>query len=437
MGPGLTILDGYQRTNALQNQEGAQQLQQAVTGLALVEKIRQAQQEAAKRRAFENANGDYGALQTELLKQGDVANAERIGKMQSEREYQTQIGALVGPDGSVDSTKLARVLALKNPGALATMESDRIKREENRRAVGALQGGGGDTLALPTPPAPAANAGRAGTLDNFLDTTPTDLSNSPVAPVSTPSTGGALQRPTQARGPFASYADHEDPVVRGLAASGTQALGAFTDPDKAAAHVRSVQDQISRHLDRVETRRSRESEAEKNREFRQTIASLRQSNDPKATSLMQNIDFLIQRGIAKDAQDAYTMLRTGAAKPENDAILGLAQTLFKAGEHKYRKGGMQQAIQDARAIIESSRGAMGGRPAAPAAPAPMGALPGSFSEGAGAGYGLGAPAMAGGGSGAVNSAGIPQGVPQGSRQIGTSGGKPVFQAPDGKRYIVE
>lgn len=32
---------------------------------------------------------------------------------------------------------------------------------------------------------------------------------------------------------------------------------------------------------------------------------------------------------------------------------------------------------------------------------------------------------------------LPAGVPAGSVQIGTSGGKPVFQAPDGKRYKVE
>lgn len=32
---------------------------------------------------------------------------------------------------------------------------------------------------------------------------------------------------------------------------------------------------------------------------------------------------------------------------------------------------------------------------------------------------------------------IPKGVPQGSKQVGTSGGKPVYESPDGKRYIVE
>lgn len=34
-------------------------------------------------------------------------------------------------------------------------------------------------------------------------------------------------------------------------------------------------------------------------------------------------------------------------------------------------------------------------------------------------------------------AGLPKGLPAGSKQIGTSGGKPVFQAPNGKKYIVE
>lgn len=32
---------------------------------------------------------------------------------------------------------------------------------------------------------------------------------------------------------------------------------------------------------------------------------------------------------------------------------------------------------------------------------------------------------------------LPDGIPEGSTQIGTSGGKPVYQAPDGKQYVVE
>jgi hypothetical protein len=43
---------------------------------------------------------------------------------------------------------------------------------------------------------------------------------------------------------------------------------------------------------------------------------------------------------------------------------------------------------------------------------------------------LGQSSPAGGGN-------MPKGIPQGSRQVGTSGGKPVYESPDGKRYIVE
>lgn len=32
---------------------------------------------------------------------------------------------------------------------------------------------------------------------------------------------------------------------------------------------------------------------------------------------------------------------------------------------------------------------------------------------------------------------LPEGIPPGSTQIGTSGGKPVYQSPDGKQYVVE
>jgi hypothetical protein len=46
-----------------------------------------------------------------------------------------------------------------------------------------------------------------------------------------------------------------------------------------------------------------------------------------------------------------------------------------------------------------------------------------------------APAAAAGA--AAPGAALPEGLPQGARQIGTSGGKPVYQAPDGKRYLVQ
>ena len=42
-----------------------------------------------------------------------------------------------------------------------------------------------------------------------------------------------------------------------------------------------------------------------------------------------------------------------------------------------------------------------------------------------------------GGGDAPVTGNMPKGVPQGSKQVGTSGGKPVYESPDGKRYIVE
>lgn len=38
---------------------------------------------------------------------------------------------------------------------------------------------------------------------------------------------------------------------------------------------------------------------------------------------------------------------------------------------------------------------------------------------------------------APKASGLPDGVPAGSKQIGTSGGKPVYQAPNGKKYIAD
>ena len=39
--------------------------------------------------------------------------------------------------------------------------------------------------------------------------------------------------------------------------------------------------------------------------------------------------------------------------------------------------------------------------------------------------------------GASGGGNMPKGIPPGSKQVGTSGGKPVYESPDGKRYIVE
>jgi hypothetical protein len=32
---------------------------------------------------------------------------------------------------------------------------------------------------------------------------------------------------------------------------------------------------------------------------------------------------------------------------------------------------------------------------------------------------------------------LPPELPKGSKQVGTSGGKPVYEAPNGKRYVVQ
>lgn len=52
-------------------------------------------------------------------------------------------------------------------------------------------------------------------------------------------------------------------------------------------------------------------------------------------------------------------------------------------------------------------------------------------------FGVEMPAEPPAGAVGAPGSGLPQGIPQGSRQVGTSGGKPVYEAPDGKRYIVE
>lgn len=49
----------------------------------------------------------------------------------------------------------------------------------------------------------------------------------------------------------------------------------------------------------------------------------------------------------------------------------------------------------------------------------------------------GKPVDGSGGAGLPTGGGLPEGLPPGSKQIGTSGGKPVYEAPDGRKFIVE
>jgi len=147
MGPGTTVIDGYRGALRFNNEQAQQQQQRAATGLALVEKIRQAQMQAAKDRALRESGDDLGALEGALLRAGDVAGAEKVGKMRRDKAYEAEVAGAVGPDGALDWGKVASAgVRYGQPGALnagfrADQEAEKRRREnEDRGALRYLLG---------------------------------------------------------------------------------------------------------------------------------------------------------------------------------------------------------------------------------------------------------------------------------------------------------
>ena len=87
------------------------------------------------------------------------------------------------------------------------------------------------------------------------------------------------------------------------------------------------------------------------------------------TALIQNMEFLVNSGVAKDHKEAFDRLHAAVGKPEEDAILGLASTLMSKGSGYRGKDGAAKALDDARRMVQSVRRGSNA-PAPPVAPAP-------------------------------------------------------------------
>lgn len=387
-GPGLTVLEGYERGNRAQRDAEAHQMRQGATGLALVDKIQQMQRAAQMRNAFGEHAGDLEALEGELVRRGALAEAEKVNKIRTERQFQGALQSALRPDGTIDDTKLGALAATKGQfGPLMQAQAKRDALEEKRRirgenqlAVGALAGTPGASFggAAPGSVSPTSEQGRM-----LAEQFPEEPQANAAA-----ITGGLQTVAPPRSGVLQPYLNDPDPAVRAMAQSAQGAIGALSDPKDAAAQLRSLDQHIMAHRDRVDTRNQRAEDKEADRQLHRDLAAARNSGDAKATALMQNIDFLKQRGIAATDEEAFRMLRTAMEKPGDDAAIALAKTLFQADPRRYRQGGFNAALQEAKQIVGQSRGPRQPAGAAPATggalpPAP-GAMPGSFGEMGGA-----------------------------------------------------
>jgi len=89
------------------------------------------------------------------------------------------------------------------------------------------------------------------------------------------------------------------------------------------------------------------------------------------TSMIKNIRFMIDNKIAKDATEAYGKLRIAMEKPEEDAILSVANNLMKAPGY-YGTKGWEKAVKDATRMVRTVKGSGSDAPA-PGAGAPSAA----------------------------------------------------------------
>lgn len=77
----------------------------------------------------------------------------------------------------------------------------------------------------------------------------------------------------------------------------------------------------------------------------------------KGTALTRNVEFLVQSGIAGTPKEAFDMLRKAVQKPEGEAIMDLMRIILDKGSGYRGKGGIDKALQDARRIVQSVKGA--------------------------------------------------------------------------------
>lgn len=129
--------------------------------------------------------------------------------------------------------------------------------------------------------------------------------------------------------------------------------------------------------------------------------SVNEIRAPKADAAKTPAEIQLIERIQSDPEfaAAYQKAQDMKGKSRSERIEAIAADLLAKNGFRYAKTGTQGALTDAAAIVDAAGGAK-----------PTAASPKS------------------------NAGGVAS-LPAGSKQIGTAGGKPVYQTPDGKRFI--
>lgn len=87
------------------------------------------------------------------------------------------------------------------------------------------------------------------------------------------------------------------------------------------------------------------------------LARMYSLDKPQSTALTTNIEFMVKNDIAKDAAEAFNMLRTKMEKSPQQVLEQITTNLLRSSDYRYRgKDGRKNAVNDAREIISKIRG---------------------------------------------------------------------------------
>lgn len=432
----IPFVAGFEGGRAASRAQEDQQRQNILGALQAYQALDRVRRESALRQAYQQHADDPEALAGALTRLGDVNGAAAVLKMGNERGFQKDLRGALNPDGTIDDSRMVS-LALKRgqvgPALSFASRADaaRTKAEDiaqRRAGVAALAGtpevaltGDDDGNPIPAEDRKTIIPRKAGALDAYANS-PNQAVRRQAAALQSALESGVLD-PKEAMHSIErlGYSD---------VSSGEKAADRQARADREAGRMSDVVRWDSKRG--VGITRSGAVVAPDNLPEIKAAGS-----EPKAQQYAKwRIETLVSSGVP--LEEARQIVAGGAPMQVGQATIArLANGLMKLTEDdmvtpKYKSlGEAMQAVRDA--LGEDAK-----RTGRTPTPAPVGGAlpPGPVFPDASA-PAVPAPAAGPAVTPATGSTALQPGLPAGSKKIGTSKGRPVYQAPDGKRYVVE